>query len=120
MESLIFIDSNIWCYYFDRCAREHNIVSEKLEQALEEGVAINTVVEIEVAHYLIKNLGDQGKSKMDAFLSFPMQVADFDQYLGTLRNDKGTSVHERIMTTLAAWGQRGLDSLQMQTVKLAS
>jgi transposase len=40
--------------------------------------------------------------------------------MGTLRNDKGTSIHERIMTTLATWGQRGLDSLQMLTAKLAS
>ncbi len=24
MESLIFVDSNIWCYYFDRSAQEHN------------------------------------------------------------------------------------------------
>ena len=40
--------------------------------------------------------------------------------LGTLRNEKGTSIHERIMTTLATWGQRGLDSLQMLTAKLAS
>jgi transposase len=40
--------------------------------------------------------------------------------LGTLRNDKGTSIHERIMTTLATWGQKGLDSLQMLTAKLSS
>ena len=40
--------------------------------------------------------------------------------LGTLRNDKGTSIHEQIMTTLATWGQRGLNSLQMLTAKLAS
>jgi predicted nucleic acid-binding protein len=51
MESLIFVDSNIWCYYFDRSAQEHNAVSERLEQALEDGVAINTVVAMEVAHY---------------------------------------------------------------------
>jgi transposase len=40
--------------------------------------------------------------------------------LGTLRNDKGTSIHERIMTTLATWGQKGLNCLQMLTTKLAS
>jgi transposase len=40
--------------------------------------------------------------------------------LGTLRNDKGTSIHERIMTTLATWGQKRLDSLQMLTAVLAS
>jgi seryl-tRNA synthetase len=40
--------------------------------------------------------------------------------LGTLRNDKGTSIHERIMTALATWGLRGLDCLQMLLVRLAS
>jgi transposase len=40
--------------------------------------------------------------------------------LGTLRNNKGTSIHERIMTTLATWGLRGLDTLQMLTARLAS
>jgi hypothetical protein len=40
--------------------------------------------------------------------------------LGTLRNGKGTSIHERIMTMLATWGQRGLDSLQMLRSSLSS
>ena len=40
--------------------------------------------------------------------------------LGTLRNYKGTSIHECIMTTLATWGLKGLNSLQMLTAKLAS
>lgn len=40
--------------------------------------------------------------------------------LGTLRNGKGTSIHERIMTMLATWGQMGLDSLQMLRASLSS
>ena len=40
--------------------------------------------------------------------------------LGTLRNYKGTSIHECIMTTLATWELKGLNSLQMLTAKLAS
>jgi len=40
--------------------------------------------------------------------------------LGTLRNSKGTAIHELIMTVLATWGQRGLDCLQMLTIRLAS
>ncbi len=32
MESLIFVDSNIWCYYFDRSAQEHTAVSERMEE----------------------------------------------------------------------------------------
>lgn len=39
--------------------------------------------------------------------------------MGTLRNEKGTSIHERIMTTLTTWGLRGLNSLQMLTRILA-
>jgi transposase len=40
--------------------------------------------------------------------------------LGTLRNGKGTSIHERIMTVLATWGQQGLDVLQMLRSSLSS
>jgi hypothetical protein len=40
--------------------------------------------------------------------------------VGTLRNDKGTAIHERIMTVLATWGQQGLNSLQMLRASLAS
>jgi len=40
--------------------------------------------------------------------------------LGTLRNGKGTSIHERIMTMLATWGQQGLNSLQMLRASLSS
>jgi transposase len=40
--------------------------------------------------------------------------------VGTLRNGKGTSIHERIMTVLATWGQQGLNSLQMLRSSLAS
>ncbi len=81
MGRLTFIDSNIWCYYFDESAEEHEAVSEKLEAMLEENVAINTVVVMEVAHYLIKNLGSEGTRKMEVFLSYPMKVVDLDQYL---------------------------------------
>ena len=116
MESLIFIDSNIWCYYFDRSAQEHDIVSEKLEHALEGSVAINTVVEMEVAHYLIKNLGAQGKMKMDVFLSFPMEVVDFDQYLAKksielLAKFSQTGIGGRDATILAAMEVLGIKKL---------
>jgi len=40
--------------------------------------------------------------------------------IGTLRNCKGTAIHERLMTVLATWSQQGLDSLQMLRLKLSS
>lgn len=38
--------------------------------------------------------------------------------IGTLRNSKGTSIHERLMTVMATWSQQGLDSLKMLWIKL--
>jgi transposase len=40
--------------------------------------------------------------------------------IGTLRNSKGTSIHERLMTVLATWSLKELDSLQMLRLKLSS
>ncbi|VVB62437.1 Transposase IS66 family protein [uncultured archaeon] len=40
--------------------------------------------------------------------------------IGTLRNSKGTAIHERLMTVLATWSQQGLDSLLMLRLKLSS
>ncbi|HWQ19992.1 MAG TPA: IS66 family transposase [Methanotrichaceae archaeon] len=40
--------------------------------------------------------------------------------IGTLRNCKGTSIHERIMTVTATWSLQGLDSLKMLKIKLSS
>ena len=39
--------------------------------------------------------------------------------VGTLRNRKGTSIHERIMTVLATWAQQGFNSLQMIRARLS-
>ena len=116
MESLTFIDSNIWCYYFDRSAQEHYVVSESLEQILEGGVAINTVVAMEVAHYLIKNLGPLGKKKMDMFLSCPMEIVDFDQSLARksieyLAKYSQTGIGGRDATILASMQELGIHRL---------
>ena len=40
--------------------------------------------------------------------------------VGTLRNSKGTSIHERIMTVLATWKQQGLKTQQILRSSLAS
>ena len=76
---MIFVDSNMWCYYFDQSLKEHKEVSKRLDTLLkEEKIAVNTVIVMEISHYLIKNLGPvKGKKKMGVFLSFPLEIADF-------------------------------------------
>ncbi|MBI2970985.1 MAG: type II toxin-antitoxin system VapC family toxin [Candidatus Aenigmarchaeota archaeon] len=75
---MIFIDSNMWCYFFDESARENKKVVEFVKRILEkEEVAINTAVITEIAHFLIKNLGPvNGKKKIETFLEFPLVVRD--------------------------------------------
>ena len=116
MEGMTFIDSNIWCYYFDRSAKEHDAVSKCLELILEGRVAINTVVAMEVAHYRIKNLGNLGKKKMDLFLSYPMEIVDFDQSLiresiEYLAKYSQTGIGGRDATILASMQELGIQSL---------
>lgn len=75
----LVIDSNIWCYYFDAEAPEHESVASYLENKLgKTPIIINTVILMELSHYLIKNLGAvRGKRKLDQLLQTPIRITDF-------------------------------------------
>ena len=49
---LIYIDANYWIYWFDERLPEHNSVNGAMQNAIREGVVVNTVTLMEVAHYL--------------------------------------------------------------------
>lgn len=69
----ILIDSNIWAYYFDSTTPEHKKVVNPIRRALQGEVWINTVIQIEVTHYLVKRLGPVlGAEKAEKFLSYPL------------------------------------------------
>ncbi len=79
-------------------------------------MAINTVVAMEVAHYLIKSLGSEGKRKMDIFLSYPMEIIDFDQSLARksveyLTKYSQTGIGGRDATILAWMEKLGIRKL---------
>jgi len=82
---MIIIDTNIWAYYFDRDSPEHESVVPYVERALKsEQIAVNTVIVMELAHFLVKNLGPvDGGEKLGLFLRFPLAISDFD-YRATL------------------------------------
>jgi predicted nucleic acid-binding protein len=79
------IDSNLWIYYADATLPEHEFVKGYLPRALQdEDVAVNTVIQVEVAHYLIKRLGRAaGSRKLDAFLGLDIEVDPLDRELVT-------------------------------------
>ncbi len=77
---MLIIDTNIWAYYFDRDSPEHGSVVAPVEEALRsEQIAINTIVIMELAHFLVKNLGPvDGGEKLGVFLRFPLAISEFD------------------------------------------
>ena len=78
--AILIIDTNIWAYYLDRDSVEHESVIAEVEKALKsEQIAVNTVIIMELAHFLIKNLGPvDGGEKLGVFLRFPLVISDFD------------------------------------------
>jgi predicted nucleic acid-binding protein len=80
VSDILIIDTNIWAYYFDQDSPEHKSVVGPVEKALKsEQIAINTIIIMELAHFLIKNLGPvDGGERLGLFLRFPLVISDFD------------------------------------------
>ena len=70
---MLFIDSNIWCYYFDKSSIEHATIASYLDTILgKKEIVLNHFIVMELAHYLIKNLAPLvGKEKIEILLGFP-------------------------------------------------
>ncbi|RLI09083.1 hypothetical protein DRO42_05195 [Candidatus Bathyarchaeota archaeon] len=120
MKKMIFIDTNIWCYYFDARLPEHEYVIEPLRNTLKsEEIIVNTVIVMEVAHYLTRNLDEkEAKEKIESFINLRnMKIVDFDKALVTLalelltRYAKSNRLGGRDSTILAS-----LDRLKIKTL----
>ena len=117
---MIFVDTNIWCYYFDARLPEHKHVRDPLRNVLKNrDVAINTVIVMEVAHYLTRNLDEEeAREKVESFIKLRnMNIVDFDKALMTLaleyltRYAKSDGLGGRDSTILAS-----LDRLKIETL----
>ncbi len=80
---MLMIDSNIWAYFFDGSAPEHETVKRPVREAIEsDEVLMSTVIQMELVHYLIKRLGPVlGGEKLDVFLNYPFKLDVLDQGL---------------------------------------
>ena len=86
MLNILTIDTNIWAYYFDEDAPEHKHVEKSVDKVIKssEQILVNTVIVMELSHFLIKNLGPiQGAEKLSLFLSYPLVIDDLN-YEGVL------------------------------------
>lgn len=115
---MIFIDSNIWCYYFNESSKEHNKVVNFIESIMdEESIVMNNVVGLEVAHFLIKNLGAiQGKEKINAMLEYPFIIDDLDydtllDSIDTLAKYTHTGIGGRDASIITTMRKKGIKKL---------
>lgn len=120
VKKMIFVDTNIWCYYFDARLPEHKHVKETLRNTLKSReVIINTVIVMEVSHYLTRNLDEaKAREKVRTFINLHnMKVVDFDKALMTLsleyltRYAKSDGLGGRDSTILAS-----LEMLKIETL----
>lgn len=117
---MIFVDTNIWCYYFDSRLPEHKHVRETLRNTLKSReVFINTVIAMEVAHYLTRNLDEaKAKEKVESFINLRnMKVIDFDKSLMAIslehltRYAKSDGLGGRDSTILASLDRSKIETL---------
>jgi len=81
---MIFVDSNIWCYYLDKRLPEHESTRESLREMIRsEEIVCNTIVVLEVAHYLVRHFKEKdARKKLDSFVNLRnMEIVDFDRKL---------------------------------------
>ncbi len=105
---IIFVDSNYWIYLFDKTTDEHESVKKHFNNLYDEAVlAINTVVMMEVMHYLVKRLGSEiAKEKWDLFSSINfivgnLEFEDLDTIFSILCKYSHTGIGGRDATILS-------------------
>jgi len=79
-KSIVFIDSNYWIFLLDKTCDEHDYIVDHFKVLYDNSsLAINTIVMVEVMHYLIKRLGTTiAKQKWQLFSSIDFMVGNLE------------------------------------------
>jgi predicted nucleic acid-binding protein len=77
---IVFIDSNYWIYLLDKTCDEHDYIVDHFKALYDSSsLAINTIVMVEIMHYLIKRLGTTiAKQKWQLFSSIDFIVGNLE------------------------------------------
>jgi predicted nucleic acid-binding protein len=111
---MLFVDSNIWCYYFDQRLPEYASVRDTMREIIKsEGIACNTVIVMEVAHYLVRHFTEKiARKKIEYFINLSnMQITDFNR-------QALTETVETLLAYAYAEGLGGRDATVIATMKL--
>jgi predicted nucleic acid-binding protein len=113
-EQMLFVDSNVWCYYFDQRLSEHAYVLDAMREIIKsEEIACNPVIVMEVAHYLVRHFTEKiARKKIETFVNLSnIDIADFN------RQALNETV-EKLLAYAYAEGLGGRDATVIATMKL--
>jgi len=74
----------MWCYYFDQRLPEHEYVREPMREIIKTmEIACNTIIVMEVAHYLVRHFpAKAARKKIDLFVNLEnMKIVDFNRQI---------------------------------------
>lgn len=108
---VVFIDSNYWIYLFDKTCDEHGYVVKHFKELYDTTLfALNTVVMVEVMHYLVKRLGPTvAKEKWQVFSSI-------DFIIGNLKFEQLDSIFD-VLSKFSHTGIGGRDASILSFMK---
>jgi predicted nucleic acid-binding protein len=111
---MLFVDSNIWCYYFDQRLPEYASVRDTMREIIKsQEIACNTVIVMEVAHYIVRHFTEKiAYKKIETFINLTnLDIADFNRQ----------ALNQTIETMLAhayTEGLGGRDATIISTMKM--
>ena len=74
-----YVDANYWIYWFDKRFPEHKHVTKIMRKATREGIVLNTITVIEIAHYFRHMPKHEFKERMEKILGLStLTLAELD------------------------------------------
>jgi len=109
---MIYVDANFWIYWFDQRLPEHKYVLKSMRSAVQEGIILNIITLIEVAHYLRHLPKEEFEEKIDAIINLEtLTFVSLDVNLARLAFEQ--------LTNYAKIGIGGRDSVILATMKVS-
>jgi predicted nucleic acid-binding protein len=112
---MIYVDANYWIYWFDQRLPEHKHVLKPMRTAIHEGIVLNVVTLMEVAHYFRHLPKEDFRRKLRAiqnlatltFINLDLEIAElaFEQLVKYAKIGIG-SRDSVILATMKATGTK--------------
>jgi len=107
---MMYVDTNYWIYWFDQRLPEHTRVVETVREAVRDGVILNMVTVMEIAHYFRHLPNQHLQDRMESILNLAtLTLVDLNLDVMKLALD--------LLTKHARTGIDARDSVILATMK---